>query len=538
MSKKQQQPHPLAADLVLTPGAALGALSILPFLLGLAGCGGGTGDGSASEPSGPPSTQEACVRLQGKTIATAAVLSTTDVAATGGAPSHCQLTARIAPKLNFVLRLPPAWNGKLYYVGGGGYNGAVPPLEQSTLALVKGFATVASDSGHQASGVDASWALNDAEAAQLFGSLSVPTVMSAAVEMIRTAYGSAPSRSYFEGCSNGGREALMNAQRYPQLFDGIIARAPAYNWTGMMGAYHRNAKAAAAPGGALNTAKVALLAKAVRDVCDAADGLADGVVSNPAICNFDPSALRCPGGSDLGNTCLSDAQLATVSSVAAPATFNGTSAVYRNAGWRLSGNEDDAGSWGPWLMGDGDPKASLQYLFQDTTVKAYLARNLGADSLLYDYASNPVALGNLAALNDATSTDLGTFRGRGGKLILWHGGSDPAISYKGSVEYYQGLITSQGGQAAVDGFARFYVAPGVNHCNGGQGPDQADLLAALDAWVDKSAPPGNLFISKVFADTVLLSRPLCRYPQYPRYVGPANDIEAAKRAENFVCTGS
>jgi len=505
---------------------------IATLLMSIAGCGGNDNTSQAV------TAEQACTSLQGKTISAAAVVSAVAVAASGTVPTYCKVNARIDPALNFELRLPDAWNGKLHYGGGGGYNGSVPALSGPNLnALNKGFATVSSDSGHQASGLNASWALNDPYAAQLFGSLSIPTVMSSAVDMVKAAYGTTPSKAYFEGCSNGGREALMTAQRYPNLFDGIISRAPAYNWTGLMGGFNRTAKAAAAPGGAFSAAKVATLAKAVRDACDAGDGIVDGVVSNPAACTFNPAVLRCAGGSDTGDTCLSDAQLAVVTSWTTPAVFAG-SATYRNAGWGLTGNEDEPGAWAAWVTGNGNVRGALQYLFSDTTVKSYLARDLSVDSLLYTpYDQNQGALYSLAALNDATNTNLSSFDKSGAKLILWHGGNDSALSYKATTEYYNGVVTSMGGQAATDAFVRYYVAPGVNHCSGGPGADNADLLAALDSWVDKGAAPGTLTANKIVAGATTFSRPLCTYPSYPRYTGPANDAAAAKLASSYTCTG-
>jgi pimeloyl-ACP methyl ester carboxylesterase len=508
-----------------------GAATAVCTLLMVAGC-GGSGD------DGPQFTAaQACANLEGETIAAATVVDASEVAATATAPAYCKVNALIEPQLNFELRLPNGWNGKLHYGGGGGYNGSVPPLAGANLnALRKGYATVSSDSGHQASGVDASWALNDPYAAQLFGSLSIPTVMSSALDMVRTAYGAAPVRSYFEGCSNGGREALMTAQRYPNLFDGIIARAPAYNWVGFMGAFNRTAKAAAAPGGAFSAAKVSTLAAAVRDACDADDGIVDGVVANPEACTFDPTVLRCAGGADTGDACLSDAQLAVVTSWTTPAVFAG-SPTYRNPGWFLTGNEDDPGAWAAWVTGNGNVRTAAQFLFQDTTVKTYLARDLAADSLLYTpYDQNPGAMYTLASLNDATSTNLAPFDNSGGKLILWHGGNDAALSHKTTSAYYNDVVTTMGGQAAADTFVRYYIAPGVNHCSGGAGADDADLLAALDAWVDGNTAPGTLTANKIVDGETTFSRPLCSYPAYPRYTGPAGDAEAATRASSYTCT--
>lgn len=517
-------------------------------MLLFAGCGSNhddasptSGASSASNTLRASTSQQVCDGLKGKTLAGASIISATAVAANAPNPAYCKILAKIEPGLNFELRFPEKWNGKLYYGGGGGYNGSIPDLSGLNLvALQQGYATVNSDSGHQGSPLDASFALNDPNAAQLFGSLSIPTVMSSAVDMVKAAYGEGPKRAYFEGCSNGGREALMTAQRYPNLFDGIIARAPAYNWVGFMGAFNRTAKAVAAPGGQFSAAKLSLLARSVRNACDAKDGIVDGIVSNPSACttaDFDPAALRCTGGGDTGDSCLSDAQLAVVQSWTTPLVLDG-SAKYRNAGWQLSGNEDDPGAWPTWVTGNGNVQNALQYLFQDTTVKNYLARSPAANSLAYTpYDQNLNTLYALEALNSATSTDLRPFKNSGGKLILWHGTNDAALSYKSTTEYYRGLQTQFGSPGAVAEFSQYYLAPGVDHCAGGPGADTTDLLAALDTWVDNNTPPGTLAATRLAANgQVDATRPLCPYPQYARYTGPANDGQAAKSAANYTCT--
>lgn len=517
----------------------------------LAACGGGSDHRGAvpvlfpvppaAQPASPPpapavTAQKACGELNGKTVAGAALTAAMQDAA-AGAPVYCKVTGTIAPALNFQISLPEAWNGKLYYQGGGGYNGAITPPSVPALGL--GYAVVASDSGHQGNVLSADFALTDTFAAQLFGSLSVPTVMSTATETLAAAYGALPAKSYFEGCSNGGREALMAVQRAPNLFDGVIARAPAYNWVGFMGAFNRNSRALAAPGGAFSAAKTALLSKHVRDACDGLDGLVDGVVSNQAACTpalANVAALRCAGGTDTGDTCLSDAQLDVVASWTTQAAFTG-SPTFRNAGWNLTGNEDDPGAWRTWLTGDGSVTSALQFLFQDTTVKNYLARDQTVDSLAYTpWDQNQNALYAMAALNDATNADIRPFINSGGKLILWHGGNDSALSVRSTTEYY-GNMRNAIGAATADASTRFYVAPGVNHCAGGPGADTSDLLTALDQWVTKSAAPATLLAEKRDAQgAVLLSRPLCQYPQYPRYTGPANDAAAAKLAANYSCS--
>jgi pimeloyl-ACP methyl ester carboxylesterase len=504
-----------------TPGRS----QALPFRATAVALGVAVASAAAAAPASP-TPRGVCETLAGKTIAGAFLSTAEHVAATDAAPEYCRVRGVIDPKLNFELRLPRKWNKKLHYGGGGGYNGAIPG--PNIAALSQGYAQVSSDSGHQGSGVDASFALNDPHAAQLFGSLSVPTVMAAAREIVHAHYGRGITRAYFEGCSNGGREALMNAQRYPNLFDGIIARAPAYNWVGFMGAFNRTAKALAAPGGAMSAAKVATLSNAVLATCDTGDGLADGIVSNPQACTFDPSTLRCPGGADSGDACLSDAQLAVVESWTTPATFGG--GAYRNAGWALSGNESAPGAWNPWVTAT----PSLQFLFQDTTVKNYLARDPGANSLTYDFDGNQAALFALEALNSATNPDLHPFLGAGGKLILWHGGNDSALSHKTTTEYYERVIAAVGGRANADQFVRYYIAPGVNHCAGGPGADATDLLTPLDAWVTKGKAPGTLTAVKRDPATgaEVTSRPLCMHPAYPRYNG-TGDVAAAS---SYTCT--
>jgi hypothetical protein len=515
--------------------AKVGAAVVAASLISLSACGGS--DDDAGDRS--PTAAQACATLAGRTIG-GATLTAAAIPASGVVPTYCKVNGTLAPSLNFEIRLPDAWNGKLHYGGGGGYNGAIPGLASSLHALRQGYATASSDSGHQGSGVDASFALTDTYAAQLFGSLSVPTVMSTAIEAVTTAYGSVPSKTYFEGCSNGGREALMNVQRYPNLFDGVIARAPAYNWVGFMGAFNRTAKTLAAPGGAFSAAKTALLAGSVRAACDGLDGIVDGVVSNQAACTpavFDPASLRCAGGADTGDTCLSDAQLAVVTSWTTDAVFTG-SPSFRNAGWSLTGNEDSPTALGLWVTGNGTVTNALQFLFQDTTVKNYLARDPAANSLTYaPWDQNQNALYAMAALNDATNANILPFANSGAKLILWHGGNDAALSKNSTTAYYDGAVAAVGGQTAADAFMRYYIAPGVDHCGGGPGADTADLLTALDNWVAGGTAPGTLTAQKLDASgAVQFDRPLCQYPKYPRYTGPANDAAAARLASNYTCS--
>lgn len=511
--------------------------------MALAAC--GSSSDSAPTTSAPAQTSitasvtSVCAALDGKAIGGAQIVKTTVVPASATLPAYCTALAKMEPNLNFEVRFPEGWNGKLLYSGGGGYNGWIIPVTTGpTSPLGLGYVNVATDSGHTGSPFDASFAVNNPTALQLYGKLSTPTVMASAIEIVNQAYGKTPQRSYFEGCSNGGREALMMAQRFPNLFDGIVAKAPAYNFTGVIaGAMNRNARAVAAAKGTFTSEKIALLAKSTRNACDAKDGIVDGLVSNPAACtkaDFDFEQLRCAGGGDTGNTCLSDVQLAVVRSWTEPLKY-GTNPGYRNAGWALTGNEDDPGSWPAWLINPkGEP--TQQFLLQDTTIKTFINANYAENFLTYSAEQDPSGLQYLSSHVDATDTDLRPYKRSAGKLILWHGANDSALSVKSTTEYYNGVQTSVGGEAALKEFVRYYIAPGVNHCSGGPGADKSDLVTALDKWVEKNEAPGTLSAARLVDGKAAMTRPLCVHPQYARYVGPANDATAGNLAANYVCT--
>jgi len=478
----------------------------------------------------------ACSDFVGKTIAGAAVTAATVVPAAASVPEYCRVQATLPTKLKFELRLPTTgWNGKLVYGGAdefngsaGGFNGFMPVPNVNALKM--GYANVASDSGHVgASVVDASWALNDAEALANYANLSVPKVAAAAREFVRMRYGSAPTKAYYEGCSNGGREALMVAQRNPEAFDGVIARAPAYNFTGLLTSFQRGARALAAPGGQFTPGKVATLAGAVRTACDALDGRADGVVSNLAACTFNPVTLRCSGADS--DACLTDAQLAVVTSWTSDFVLAGTSTAAK--AYPLTGNEDDAAAWGPWFLGGGGVP-SYQVLFMSGGVQYFFAKDPAQNPLTYDLSANVGAISAFASLADANDALLTGFKARGGKLILWHGTTDPAISANGTTDYYNRVVTAAGSQTAADGFVRYYKAPGVAHCLASPGADAADLLSALDTWAGGGAAPGTLTGRKLDATTgaTVFSRPLCVHPKYPRYNG-SGDVNAES---SYTCT--
>ena len=477
---------------------------------------------SSNEGVQAPSAREACAAFAGKTLGAAVVQSSTFVDTKGDMPEYCEVKAKINPQLNFSVRLPSEWNGKLVYSGGGGFDGSVYPVDAS--ALRKGFAQVASDSGHQGNTWDASWALNDELALNNYGYLSTPTVMTDTLKIVKQRYGRGPALSYFEGCSNGGREALMNAQRFPELFDGILAAAPAYNITGLFLAFNRVQKALVQPGAALPKAKITTLARAVLAACDRLDGVADGIVSNIEACKnaFNPATLRCPDGIDTGDACLSDPQLHVVQTWASE--YSLANGRFMGAAWPLSGNEDEPKGWPYWVTGDpaANMPVSAQFGLQDGMVRYILTKNPMLNSLSFEPEEYLGEISLAATLLDATNANLTPFRARSGKLILWHGTSDTAIPVGGTSKYYLDMVREVGGQVVADEFVRYYTAPGVLHCGGGPGADSTDLLGVLDDWVASGRSPGELVAEKVIPGSASMSRPLCLYPKYPHYVGAGN----------------
>ena len=560
------------------PLLALGCLSAAA----LAACGGGS-----DTPPPTAATPKTCDALVGMAIPASAiglptrggtVTAATVVAAAGtgaaATPEYCNVTASIAPmdatapSIMFRLALPTAWNGKAVMFGGGGFDGTIPnvagnvpagPTDKPT-PLGRGYATFASDSGHQANAagsLDGSFQLND-EAFRNFGGHALKKTRDAAVYLIEARYAAgAPAKSYFAGGSTGGREALSVAQRWPQDWDGIIAWYPAWNQLSAMLGGHRMSRALAQPGAYPNPAKRLLLLNAVLAACDGLDGVADGLVSNQALCNgsFDPSVatfngapLRCPGGTEGGDTCLSDAQITALKTINTETRFNFFVA---------SGSRGYPGYnvWGADLGITSNPSplqptvtflnfgteqpampvpAGAPYITKqlDQVIKYGVTRDLQFNSLSLD-PENPgpwgARLSELSTMLDV-STDFSAFAARGGKLLLAHGLSDVLVSSRATEQFYQRL-QAQYGPPYVDSFARYYQVPGYGHAVSTVFNATWDSLTALEQWAEAGTAPQ----AQVTTDTVGVpgrKRPLCDYPMWPKYKG-SGDVNAA---ESFTCS--
>ncbi|MDB5442744.1 MAG: hypothetical protein JWP73_1120 [Phenylobacterium sp.] len=444
------------------------------------------------------------------------------------------LTPTPASQIRFEVWLPGAggWNGKLVGLGNGGFGGTLSgPMLLMRGEVARGYATAGSDMGHTAGGdIDAKWALGQPEKIKDFGYRAIHLTAGAAKALIAAYYGAGPRLAYFHGCSDGGREALMEAQRFPQDYDAIAAGAPAIPWTTLMSAFLWNSRLLSAPGAALPRAKLQLVQAAVLAQCDRLDGVADGVLEDPRACRFDPGRLQCKTGD--AATCLTAERVKSLRGLYRGPTGAGGRSLFPGF---TAGGEAVAGGWEGWITG---PTAS-QGRFAKEFFRWMVISDPNWDPASFDMARDLArARRSSREILDADNPDLRAFRARGGKLILYHGWADAAIPAKNTIAYYQS-VQARMGPGTAD-FARLFLVPGMAHCATGPGPSVFDAVGALDAWRDKAAAPGRLIATKydndIFAYLGLpakpvRTRPLCAYPMLARWSGSGSTDDAA----NFSC---
>jgi feruloyl esterase len=473
-------------------------------------------------------------------------------------PARCELLGRIeavntsSPPVIFQLNLPEAWNGRAVQYGGGGFNGVLitglaqlrenAPEEPHPLS--RGFATFGTDSGHQnAPGVEIQAFALDAEALENFTHAAYPKVYDAAVAVIRRATGRTPSRVYYYGLSEGGREGLMMAQRYPERYDGIVSSVPVINWVGLQ-AFGTRGGQMQREGGWIAPDAVRRLHDATLAACDTLDGLADGVVSNQPACltAFSPRSLLCTGGATTG--CLSERAVAFLETHRSALDYgmplaNGLTS-YPAA---PIGGEAQPDGLIAWTTGPEAPRFPLpepaaqarQWYYGNGAIRYFLARDPAYDPARFRMTDFADAARRLSAMMDPTDPDLSAFARRGGRLILKEHMADYAQSPGAGIAYWE-AVRARMGDAATDGFARFYLHHGANHsgqavniATGVALPGFVDLLGVLDAWVEAGTPPPEPLVQATRDRSA--TRPLCRYPAYPHFRGGD-----AARAESFACT--
>ena len=472
-------------------------------------------------------------------------------------PSYCRVEGVARPtsdsEIKFELWLPvgEAWNGKFQQMGNGGYAGSILG---ATIAggVSAGYATAATDDGHV--GPAPTFAIGHPEKVVDFGHRAVHLTAEHAKAIVQAFYGKAASRSYFFGCSDGGREALMEAQKYPADFDGIIAGAPASNWNGLLAGAVWNWRALnEAPGSMIPVAKLAAIQAAVVKLCDKNDGVGDGLIEDPRTCHFSPAVLRCTGAD--GPTCLTDPQITALEKIyGGPRSAASNQQIYPGM---VPGTEGFPGNWNPWLVGTSPTGLPLQAWFGTTFYSAMVYEDPKWDYRGYDLDRDLAkAMAKTGGILDSNDPNLAPFRDRGGKLLQYHGWGDAAISAHSSIDYYERvrrtLAASKG--KPIDEFYRLFMAPGMGHCGGGAGmnhfgnelsedtkgdPDR-DVRAALERWVEKGVAPDRLVASGVRSGDPVgdptketkITRPLCAYPKTAHYKGSGSTDDAA----NFACS--
>jgi pimeloyl-ACP methyl ester carboxylesterase len=509
----------------------------------LAACGGGDDEGTPADTAA--SLRERCASYADKSLASggATVTAASVAAAAASAPEYCVVQVKMNDSaLRFEARLPISnWNEKIAFLGGGGFDGNIPTATaayHSPSILSENYATLGTNGGHDAPASLADYfkAMFAYDPVQLadFTYQSEHRTLPVGKELIAAFYGKPAARAYFEGCSMGGHDALMQAQRYPQDFDGIVARAPAGNIMGLFMQFNRIAKQVRTPGASLNPAKQALLAQAVLAQCDDDDGLVDGIISKPAACTFDPQPLRCTAGADTGDTCLSDAQLATVNAVTTPiASADGR---WSHTGYYFGG-EDQPSGWGEYIWTNPALGDSLQGLFSDGFIRSFITRDPAFATAAWSADAWASQMSLVGAMFNAADADLTGLLDRGAKLIIWNGTTDTSVSPKDNAAYYERVVAALG-QPDADQVVEMFHAPGVGHCQGGPGPDKVDLLKAVATWAEQGTPPSgqSLVMRKVDSSSgaTTATRPLCKYPAYPRYNGSGDPNDAA----SFSCVTS
>ncbi len=511
------------------------------------------------------SAQASCEKLSETKIAGATIIFAQTVAAgafagpptpNGGrdltapyknVPAFCRVVALAKPTADSEIRIEiwmpsSGWNGKLQGLGNGGFAGQID-FTALAAATTKGYAATATDTGHEGSPIDASWALGRPEKVVDFGHRGIHEMTRVAKEAVRAFYGKSMQHAYFAGCSDGGREALMEAQRYPADYDGILAGAPANYWTALLSTAVYDTQALTLDAASfIPPTKIPAISAAVIAACDGLDGVHDGILNDPRQCKFDPAQMQCKAGEDT-DKCLTAPQAAALKKI-----YGGTLDSHGHQVFPgfLPGAEEGEGGWGLWITGPA-PDKSLMAFFG----RGYFS-NMVYGKSDWDYKTFTVDAGlkaaeeNTAGALNAVEADLRPFQARGGKLIIYHGWDDPAIPAINSVNYYQS-VASKMGRRDADSFMRLYMVPGMQHCGGGPGTDsfgqddpmsdggaQHSVAASLEQWVEKETAPNTIIASKYAAGDehkTTMTRPLCAYPRAAKYKGSGDTNDAA----NFVC---
>lgn len=542
---------------------ALLAAPLAPLLLAaLSACGG-----SSDTPE--PTAQTRCESLA-QTALTATTLRTTyraDGTATGGTPAvplpaHCVVDGSTNARtgvdgksyaIGYRLTLPDNWNGRFLFMGGGGNDGTigpalgtnVGPLDDLKPALTRGYAVVNTDGGH--TGTAASDFATDplAKIDHAYNAFDKTAVNAKA--LIAQRYGRAPDKSYFVGCSGGGRQGMMFTQRFPSYFDGVVVHAPAMRVSSgatVAAMWNNQQLTSIAPvengapilSKAYSPSDMALVSGGILAQCDALDGATDGMVQNWKACSFDPTVLQCPGAKDA--TCLSTAQVTTLQRL-----FDGprNSANVKLYAGQVADPGIDQPGWRAWTLGSSTTAApnslynllmadALRWEFFTPSDPTFVALDFNIDT-------DPLRMAAYSSVYDTyADAQLTAYQARGGKLMFLHGLADPIFSAHDTADYFERLAANHGGLTGVQAFSRFFPVPGETHCSGGRATDQFDVLTPMVEWVENGQAPDRIAARASATNPHFpnRTRPLCPYPKFAKYNGTGSLEDAA----NFSCSES
>jgi Tannase and feruloyl esterase len=454
------------------------------------------------------------------------------VDATGDLPAYCQVLGYVHPNVGIEIRLPSSdWNGKFFYAGCSAACGSIGPswTRECDYPLIRGYACILSDMGHQSSQGDGLWAYHNLQAKVDFGFRATHVTAVAGKAITEVFYSRAPSHSYYMGCSTGGRQGMVEAQRFPWDFDGIISGAPVISESGTAMDFIWNLEQSADKNGQpmFSIADLKLIHQAVLAKSDMDDGLKDGIIGDPRTSKFDPSELVCRERQKSG--CLTAVQAQAVKKIYAGPMNSKGEKLYHGGGIQ-PGSELN---WGNYLV-QGSLPAPFEKTASDTT--RYMLSDLGPTWKFtqFDFDRDSKRLGIMGALYSAENVDLRPFKAAGGKLIVYQGWDDPAVAPLNSVDYYETVEKTMGGRTATQEFFRLYTVPGMNHCFGGVGAYAIDYVTYMEAWVEHGMAPDKLRATHLVDATTVppfihvfpatpaaatFSRPVYPYPLQARYKG-------------------
>ena len=443
-------------------------------------------------------------------------------------PEFCRVAAVVRPstdsEIKFEVWMPTAnWNSKFMGVGNGGMAGSISYASMAA-AISRGYATSSTDTGHEGPNNDGSFALGHREKVIDFGYRAVHEMTLKAKIIIAAYYGRAPAFSYWNGCSTGGRQALTEAQRFPADYNGIVAGAPANFLTHLQASSIWKAQAIRKnPGGLIPLSKLPLIHNAVVAACDARDGVKDSLLGDPRLCDFDLKTLECKG--EDGPDCLTAAQVAVARAFYSPAVNPRTrEQIY--PGLML-------GSELGWSSDVGRMHADITKTQASEYLRYGVFHDANWDFTTFDFDSAMAFADHVDdGVTRATDPNLRDFFHRGGKLLQYHGWSDPSISPLNSINYYNSVLDFMGGPANVRDSYLLFMAPGMDHCGGGEGPNTFDSIRTIDEWVETGKAPDQVIASRIQDGKTERTRPLCPYPQLAKYKGTGSTDDAA----NFSCS--